>query len=45
VIRGNWKAVSEEARMSEAERRYLEGRQILNLYAFDGYGPKIALPE
>ena len=43
VIRDNWKAVSDEARMSDTERRYFEGRQIFNTYAFDGYGQKASL--
>ena len=44
TIRENWTNVADEARMSDTERHYFEGRQILNPYAFDGYGPDISLP-
>ncbi|MFT3688935.1 type II toxin-antitoxin system HipA family toxin [Paenirhodobacter sp.] len=43
VIRKNWGEVADEARMSNAERRYFEGRQILNPYAFEGYGTHVGV--
>lgn len=39
TIRARWREVCDEAKMTNAERRYFEGRQILNAYAFEGYSP------
>ncbi len=34
-----WESVCDEARLGDATRRMLAGRQFLNPYAFQGYGP------
>jgi serine/threonine-protein kinase HipA len=39
TIRGNWHEVCDLAGMTKTERSYFAGRQILNSYAFEGYGP------
>jgi serine/threonine-protein kinase HipA len=39
VIRSDWPEVSDLARMSAADRSLFWGRQFLNPYAFEGYGP------
>lgn len=39
-----WNTVCDEAGMTEIERRFFTGRQILNPYAFEGYGPVPVLP-
>ena len=39
TITARWHEVCDEAKMTVAERRYFEGRQILNSFAFEGYGP------
>jgi len=39
AICAHWSAVCEAAGMLETERRYFAGRQILNPFAFEGYGP------
>jgi serine/threonine-protein kinase HipA len=38
-IVANWESVCDEARLGDATRRMLAGRQFLNPYAFEGYGP------
>lgn len=38
VIRENWSDAADQVRLTADERRYLWGRQMLNAYAFDGYG-------
>lgn len=40
----NWAEVCEQAGMQETERAYFAGRQILNPYAFEGYGALPNLP-
>ena len=37
-IRAHWRAVCDEARLGEAERNALWGRQFLNPFALQGYG-------
>lgn len=39
AIIAHWQTICEEAGMTAIEQRFFEGRQILNSYAFDGYGP------
>jgi serine/threonine-protein kinase HipA len=38
-IREGWAEACDAARLGPVERRFLWGRQFLNDYAFDGYGP------
>ncbi|MBD8892605.1 type II toxin-antitoxin system HipA family toxin [Roseibium litorale] len=38
TILTHWPEVCGEAGMTDVERRFFEGRQFLNPYAFDGYG-------
>ncbi|EFO28689.1 toxin-antitoxin system, toxin component, HipA family [Roseibium sp. TrichSKD4] len=38
TIVDRWHETCDAARMASAERRYFEGRQIFNAYAFEGYG-------
>lgn len=38
-IVGHWEAIADEAGMSKAERRFFQHRQVLNPFAFEGYGP------
>ncbi|WP_208246018.1 type II toxin-antitoxin system HipA family toxin (plasmid) [Rhizobium sp. T1470] len=45
AIVANWRSTCDEAGMTAIERRFFEGRQILNGYAFDGYGPAPQLPS
>jgi serine/threonine-protein kinase HipA len=42
VLRSEWDAVAELARLSEVDRQYLWGRQFLNPFAFEGYPPGAA---
>ena len=44
AIRDNWKEVCDLAGMKEIERAYFAGRQILNSYAFEGFGSVPTLP-
>ncbi|EYD77458.1 hypothetical protein Rumeso_00883 [Rubellimicrobium mesophilum DSM 19309] len=44
TILGSWGELSEEARMAPVERAFFEGRQILNAYAFEGYGAAPSFP-
>lgn len=37
VIEREWDEVCERARLTEVERSFFWGRQILNPYAFEGY--------
>ncbi|MFW7268203.1 type II toxin-antitoxin system HipA family toxin [Gluconacetobacter sp. Hr-1-5] len=37
VIRANWSSVCDDAGMTQVEREFFMGRQILNPYAFEGY--------
>lgn len=38
-IVADWESVCDEARLGDATRRMFAGRQFLNPYAFEGYGP------
>lgn len=38
VIRSRWGEAADEARLTEADRRLLWGRQIVNPYCLEGYG-------
>lgn len=40
VIRSDWDEVCDAAGLAEADRDYFRGRQFLNSYAFEGYGPE-----
>lgn len=44
AICDNWNEVCDLAGMKNAERGYFAGRQILNTYAFEGFGPAPTLP-
>ena len=35
-MRAHWFSVADEAEMTEVDRLYLAGRQLLNPYAFEG---------
>ena len=39
VIRADWEEVCDVAEVAEVDRAYFWGRQFLNAYAFEGYGP------
>jgi serine/threonine-protein kinase HipA len=39
AIRSSWTEVCERARMTQVERSFYWGRQVLNPYAFEGYAP------
>ncbi|SHN06141.1 serine/threonine-protein kinase HipA [Roseibium suaedae] len=39
TILAHWRDICDAAGMTELERRFFEGRQFLNPYAFEGYGP------
>lgn len=43
VVRSRWEQVCDEASLSDLSRRALAGRQILAPYAFEGFGPVVAL--
>ena len=45
AICDNWNEVCGLAGMKKIERVYFAGRQILNSYAFEGYGPVPTLPD
>ncbi|KAB1082156.1 type II toxin-antitoxin system HipA family toxin [Neorhizobium galegae] len=45
AIVANWRATCDEAGMTAIERRFFEGRQVLNRYAFEDYGPAPQLPS
>jgi serine/threonine-protein kinase HipA len=40
VIERDWSEVCDHARLSEADRALLWGRQFLNPYALEGWGPR-----
>lgn len=44
TICDNWDEMCDLAGMKNTERGYFAGRQILNSYAFEGYGPAPTLP-
>jgi len=45
TIRDNWMDACDLAGMKKTERAYFAGLQILNSYAFEGYGPVPRLPD
>lgn len=45
AIRENWSEVCDLAGMTKFERAYFAGRQILNAFAFENFGPVPVLPD
>ena len=44
AVRTGWPQVADEAGMTRIERAYFAGRQILNPFAFEDFGPALEIP-